>query len=95
MTFDRPGMAGVLRELTARFNKLYRRRAPMHPFTQYMEASRFDEAHDVLSQVASEYEQIQSAAVPAEQQGLLERLLPTGTPRPAVSTVRSLDATGL
>ena len=40
-------------------------------------------------------EQIQSAAVPAEQQGLLERLLPTGTPRPAVSTVRSLDATGL
>jgi len=88
-------MAGVLRELCARFNKLYRRRAHMHHFTQYMEASRFDEAHDLLSQVASEYEQIQSAAVPTEQQGLLERLLPTGAPRPGPSTVRSLDPSPL
>ena len=88
-------MAGVLRELCARFNKLYKRRAHVHHFTQYMEASRFDEAHDLLCQVATEYEQIQSAAVPAEQQGLLDQLLPTGTSRPGLSTVRSLDPTPL
>lgn len=74
-------MAGVLNEMRARFNKLYRRRAHVHHFTQYMEASHFDVAHDALRQVAAEYEQIQRATVPTEQQQLVERL----TPQPAVN----------
>ena len=67
-------MAGVLNEMRSRFNKLYRRRAHVHHFTQYMEASHFDVAHEALRQVETEYEQIQRAEVPAEQQQLVEQL---------------------
>ena len=51
-----------------------RRRAHVHHFTQYMEASHFDVAHEALRQVETEYEQIQRAEVPAEQQQLVEQL---------------------
>ena len=73
-------MAGVLRELCARFNKLYKRRAHVHHFTQYMEASAFDEARAALAQLAAEYEGMQLAEAPPEAQSLLSRLAPPPVP---------------
>ena len=117
-------MGGVLRELCARFGKLYKRRAHLHHFTQYMDAAHFDVAHDLLSQaaaaalasaapnpclhesaavqllplephqVAAEYEQVQSAAVPAEHEALLERLLPVAPPRPGAAAASAANNAG-
>ena len=43
----------AVRELCARFGKLYKMRAHLHHFTQYMDAAHFDVAHDLLSQAAA------------------------------------------
>ena len=117
-------MADVLTDLTGRFDRLFKRKAHLHHFTQYMDAAHFDVAHDLLSQaaaaalaspapnrslhesaavqllpaephqVAAEYEQVQSAAVPAEHEALLERLLPVAPPRPGAAAASAANNAG-
>ena len=66
--------ATTLETLTARFDKLYRRRAHLHHFTQYMEADGLASARDELLAVRDEYERLGGAAPPPEACALLERL---------------------
>ena len=47
-----------------------------------------------LHQVAAEYEQVQSAAVPAEHEALLERLLPVAPPRPGAAAASAANNAG-
>ena len=67
-------MADVLGEATARFDKLYKRKAHLHHFTQYMEAAGMAEAREVVKQVAGEYERLRNVPVPPEAAALLEQL---------------------
>jgi tubulin epsilon len=67
-------MADVLGEATSRFDKLYKRKAHLHHFTQYMEAQGLAEAREAVKSVTAEYERLGSAVVPPEAAKLLERL---------------------
>ena len=44
--------------------------------------------------MAAEYEQVQSAAVPAEHEALLERLLPVAPPRPGAAAASAANNAG-
>lgn len=67
-------MADVLHDATARFDRLYKRRAHLHHFTQYMDAAGLAEAREAVARVAADYTARQSAPAPEAALGLLERL---------------------
>ena len=69
-------MAGVLANVTGRFDLLYKRRAHLHHFTQYMEADGMASAREIVRTVAADYSSHHRAAsaVPEEAEALLARL---------------------
>jgi tubulin epsilon len=69
-------MAGVLGNVTGRFDLLYKRRAHLHHFTQYMEADGMASAREIVRTVAADYSSHHRAAsaVPEEAEALLARL---------------------
>ena len=67
-------MADVLNGAVGRFDTLYKRRAHVHHFTQYMEGQGLDEAREAVRSVGCEYERLRSPHVPPEAAKLLERL---------------------
>ena len=74
-------MGGVLRELCARFGKLYKRRAHLHHFTQYMEADGLAAARETVKATADEYAALHLQPTPSEEAiALMQRLrgAPTG-----------------
>ena len=68
-------MADMFNTLVARFDKLYRRRAHTHHFTQYMDSFQFDEAREALCSIAGEYASLQHVQPPASAQRALDRLV--------------------
>ena len=78
-------MAGVLGNVTGRFDRLYKRKAHLHHFTQFMEPDNMTDSRERVRFVASEYERHQGAVVPSEAEALLVRLKgPPPTSRPPV-----------
>ena len=68
-------MADVLREATGRFDRLYKRKAHMHHFTQYMEAAELGMARDTVVRTAEEYDMMRDPPEPSEEaKELMQRL---------------------
>jgi tubulin epsilon len=67
-------MGGILSESVSRFDRLYKRRAHVHHFTEYVEAEAMVHAREAVKQVAADYNRLRAAPVPAEAMSLLERL---------------------
>merc|ERR1711920_810606 len=65
-------VATLFRGLLERFHRLYRRRAHVHHFTQYMQLERFEEAREAIESIASDYERLQSELPSPEAQLLLD-----------------------
>ena len=72
-------MADVLHGATGRFDKLFKRRAHVHHFTEYMEADGLVEARDAVKATADAYARMRNAPVPDEALELLQRLKGTAT----------------
>ena len=72
-------MAGVLGEQLSRFDKLYKRKAHLHHFTQYMEAQGLQEAREAILDVQADYARHSNPEVPPEAAALMERLRATPT----------------
>ena len=68
-------IADALGQATARFDLLYKRRAHLHHFTQYMEAEALAGAREVVRSVASEYNRLKDTSPPPEAAALLAKLV--------------------
>ena len=71
---------GVIETLLERFDRLYRRKAHMHHFCQYVEPSVLARARETLVGVRDQYRQFEDASPPPEVQPLLDRLVPFSAP---------------
>ena len=68
-------MADVLHTATGRFDGLYKRKAYLHHFTQYMEPAGLQHAREVVQHVHDEYEAMRNTPPPSDEaQRLMERL---------------------
>ena len=67
-------MAEVFGTLTGRFDRLYKRKAHVHHYTQFMEAEALAQARESLATVQAEYARLGAAVPSAEALDLLERL---------------------
>ncbi len=59
-------IANRFQDMKARFNRLFKKRAHVHHFTQYMEPSRFEEAVYHLEELTQEYEGLMNATPPQQ-----------------------------
>lgn len=66
--------AGVLAKLGGRFDRLYKRKAHLHHFTEYMDAGGIAEARECVQVVREAYAGLNNAPVPDEALALLDRL---------------------
>ena len=68
-------MGSVLHEAVARFDKLYKRRAHLHHFTQYMEVDGLAAARETVKATADEYAALHLQPTPSEEAiALMQRL---------------------
>jgi len=67
-------MEDILGDVTARFDRLFKRKAHLHHFTQYMEAEGLAAAREVVRGVGDEYGRLHGAAAPPEALALLDRI---------------------
>ena len=71
-------MADVLDTLIARFDRLYRRKAHMHHFSQFIDAVHLPRAREVLLGVRDQYRALNQATPPPDAQALMDRLVSLG-----------------
>ena len=68
-------MADVLGEAVGRFDRLFKRKAHLHHFTQYMEAGGIADAREAVRVTADAYQQMRNPPPPSEEaMKLLEKL---------------------
>ena len=68
-------MAGVLDTLISRFDRLYRRKAHVHHFSQYIDAAHLGDAREELQRVMDQYNELGQATPTPDAQQLLARLV--------------------
>jgi tubulin epsilon len=68
-------MTGVLDTLLSRFDRLYRRKAHVHHFSQYIDASHLATAREALLTVREQYASMHDQTPPPAAQQLLDRLV--------------------
>ena len=68
-------MADVLHDAVSRFDRLYKRKAHLHHFTQYIEAGSLASAREAVRRAADEYSAMRQPPPPSDEaRALLERL---------------------
>ena len=58
-----------------RFDRLYRRKAHVHHFSQYVSTEYLVEAREELLRLRDQYNELQASTPPPEAQGLLDKLV--------------------
>lgn len=74
--FNNCAFGSVLAEHRARFDRLYRRKAHVHHYTQYLDMARFDAARENVTALISEYEALAAAPAAGRVEQPLDRALP-------------------
>lgn len=57
----------TFKELKNRFNKLYKRKAHLHHYTQFMEESMFEQSIDIIDSIMNDYSDLQGQPPPTTQ----------------------------
>lgn len=73
-------MARVIETHLERFDRLYRRKAHLHHFTQYVDAGVLAQAKETMLEVRDGYQRLQEAQPSTDVQQLLDRLVPFAQP---------------
>ena len=66
--------ANVLGDATRAFDALYKRKAHVHHFTQYMDSAGLDAARETVRTLANDYARLPDAGVAPEALAILQRL---------------------